>query len=1059
MRNLILSTLSTFALLIYPLSLSAQNTFSVSADVNGTAGDQAVTSLNASADQVVAIQIFGNNIQNANGLAVRFEYNSGQVTYEGFDVGSVLPNAQALPEHGTNPTFIQIGIVSFGGQAAANSGLFGTIRFRTTAAFSGTAIQLVRAELGRGGQFETIMPNIRIALQGAPTPANFSLSLDGDSSAGDQAVTSLNVSADEMVAIEIFGKDILNANGISIRFEYDASQVTYDGFDVGSVLPSAQALPEQGTNPTFVEIGIVSFGGQATANSGLFGTIRFRTTAAFSGTAIRLVRAELGRGGQIASATMDVRVALQLSVSTAPSPDFNGDGIVNIADLVLFVNFYGTSRGDTGYDAKYDLNSDGEIGILDLRIFVNDFLEPVPLPPDNGGSPDLIVESPSVSHSTLTTGQSFTLRATVRNQGNGQAAATTLRYYQSTNTTISPSDTRVGSNAVGSLNASSSSIDSISLNAPSSAGTYYYGACVSSVSGESSTTNNCSRAVRVTVSSGSDTVTIPDTNLRAVIADSLGKASDASITRAEMATLTRLDAPNSNISDLTGLEFATNLQRLKLGSEWVSGRGYVNSNEISDLSPLSNLTNLTYLDLSSNSISDISALANLTNLTTLDLVWNDSISDISALANLTNLTILILGDAVSGFSNNISDISALANLTNLTRLDLFGNSISDISALANLTNLTTLRLFVNSISDITPLSNLTKLTYLGLSSNSISDISALANLTNLTTLDLSYNSISDISALANLTNLTTLRLSRNSISDISALANLINLTDLYLRYNSISDISPLVSNTGLGSGDEMDVRNNPLSATSINTHIPALQGRGVTVEFDSGGGGSPDLIVDSPSVSDSTLTSGQAFTLSATVRNQGTGSSASTTLRYYRSSNSTISRSDTEVGTDSVSGLSASSTSAESISLNAPSSAGTYYYGACVASVSGESNTGNNCSDGVRVTVSSGSGGGGGGGGTNTVPSEPSLNAWINASGSESQRLLDQATICRAGLEFPRDTFCVNTQQTILVGHLDSGEGLVIRGSFISRAGGDIRLSGIVLERRGDVRVLTQFNP
>ena len=41
----------------------------------------------------------------------------------------------------------------------------------------------------------------------------------------------------------------------------------------------------------------------------------------------------------------------------------------------------------------------------------------------------------------------------------------------------------------------------------------------------------------------------------------------------------------------------------------------------------------------------------------------------------------------------------------------------------------------------------------------------------------------------------------------------------------------MVANTGLGSGDEVDVRNNPLSATSINTHIPALQGRGVDVRF------------------------------------------------------------------------------------------------------------------------------------------------------------------------------------------------------------------------------------
>ena len=131
----------------------------------------------------------------------------------------------------------------------------------------------------------------------------------------------------------------------------------------------------------------------------------------------------------------------------------------------------------------------------------------------------------------------------------------------------------------------------------------------------------------------------------------------------------------------------------------------------------------------------------------------------------------------------------------------------------------------------------------------------------------------------------------------------------------------------------------------------------------SGGGGgssSPDLIVESPSVSDNTLTPGQSFTLRATVRNRGTARSAATTLRYYRSSNSTISTTDTEVGTDSVSGLSASGTGSESISLTAPSSTGTYYYGACVASISGESNTDNNCSDAVRVTVSSGSGGGGG---------------------------------------------------------------------------------------------------
>ena len=53
--------------------------------------------------------------------------------------------------------------------------------------------------------------------------------------------------------------------------------------------------------------------------------------------------------------------------------------------------------------------------------------------------------------------------------------------------------------SVGSLPASGSSNESISLTAPSAAGDYYYYACVDPVSGESDTENNCSNAVSVRV--------------------------------------------------------------------------------------------------------------------------------------------------------------------------------------------------------------------------------------------------------------------------------------------------------------------------------------------------------------------------------------------------------------------------------------------------------------------------------------------------------------------------------------------------------------------------------
>ena len=115
--------------------------------------------------------------------------------------------------------------------------------------------------------------------------------------------------------------------------------------------------------------------------------------------------------------------------------------------------------------------------------------------------------------------------------------------------------------------------------------------------------------------------------------------------------------------------------------------------------------------------------------------------------------------------------------------------------------------------------------------------------------------------------------------------------------------------------------------------------------------GGPDLIVQSPSASAVVLTPGQAFTLNVTVHNQGDQQAAATMLHYYRSNNSTISASDTEVGTGSVDALDASATSAQSIALTA--SVGVErYYGACVASVDGESNTDNNCSTAVKISVS-----------------------------------------------------------------------------------------------------------
>ncbi len=53
--------------------------------------------------------------------------------------------------------------------------------------------------------------------------------------------------------------------------------------------------------------------------------------------------------------------------------DFNGSGTVDFGDFLAFVNHFGLSRDDAGYDARYDLDRNGEIGFGDFLIFVNAF--------------------------------------------------------------------------------------------------------------------------------------------------------------------------------------------------------------------------------------------------------------------------------------------------------------------------------------------------------------------------------------------------------------------------------------------------------------------------------------------------------------------------------------------------------------------------------------------------------------------------------------------------------------------------------------------------------------
>ncbi len=373
--------------------------------------------------------------------------------------------------------------------------------------------------------------------------------------------------------------------------------------------------------------------------------------------------------------------------------------------------------------------------------------------------------------------------------------------------------------------------------------------------------DNCTVAIGV---APPNVVVFPDPVLEAAVRDAIGKPTGDILQSDLVGTgFTVLDAGgtlggSAKISDLTGLEFASDLTNLVLSNNSISDltplSGLINlttlelyRNNINDLSPLSGLSGLTHLQLNLNNISDLSPLSGLIGLTDLELNSNN-ISDVGPLSGLTGLTVLRLS------WNNINDLSPLSGLTGLTVLTLIQNFISDASPLSGLTGLATLLISSNHFNDVSPFSGLTGLTILDIAGTGISDLSPLSGLTGLTILDIRSNSIGDLSPLSGLTALTHLQLQNTDVSDLGPLSGLTALTSLQIHSNNISDLSPLsgltalrllsiddnnisdvsslVSNTGIDSGDYVSLNSNPLGVSAICTDIPTLEARGVNVNRD-----------------------------------------------------------------------------------------------------------------------------------------------------------------------------------------------------------------------------------
>ena len=48
--------------------------------------------------------------------------------------------------------------------------------------------------------------------------------------------------------------------------------------------------------------------------------------------------------------------------------DLNGDGFIDMSDIIMVGQAYGAVRGDDNYDERLDFDQDGTIGALELNI-------------------------------------------------------------------------------------------------------------------------------------------------------------------------------------------------------------------------------------------------------------------------------------------------------------------------------------------------------------------------------------------------------------------------------------------------------------------------------------------------------------------------------------------------------------------------------------------------------------------------------------------------------------------------------------------------------------------
>ena len=431
-----------------------------------------------------------------------------------------------------------------------------------------------------------------------------------------------------------------SVRAIEITFDFDLSLLTLTTAPSGWLQPGADTVTLLIINPAPVPA-----------------SIRFTFTTKVDVTGRNF---SIGLKQFTLDGTVTIPSSAMVSFNALCPGDFDNNGVVNVADFLLFANAFGKRSSDAGYNALMDMDSSGSINVADFLLFANVFGTTCKQPPRNGGGTPNPDRDALVALYNATNGPNWTNNTNwlsdkplgewhgVTTNANGRV--TELRF--------------LGNQLTGSI--------------PSSLG-------------------NLNNLTSLDFQSNQLTGSIPP----------------------ELGNLTNLTRLYLNNNQLTGsippeLGNLTNLTALLIWNNQLSG---------SISSALGRLSNLRGLGLSDNQLTGSipSWLGNLTNLTGLSLGGNQLSGNIPPeLGRLSNLELLNLNN--NQLTGSIPP--ELSNLTNLERLLLGGNQLTGSipSWLGNLTNLRLLWLFSNTaLSGMLPSSlvNLTNLEQLWLNNTQL----------------------------------------------------------------------------------------------------------------------------------------------------------------------------------------------------------------------------------------------------------------------------------------------------------------------------------------------------